>query len=209
MFTKRCVDLLLSFIGLLVLLPVFLIIAIAIKVDTTGPVFFSQERVGRFGHRFRIFKFRTMVVEAESLGKQLTVGADRRITKIGHILRKYKLDELPQLINVIRGDMSLVGPRPEVPYYMQFYNDEIRQKILSVPPGITDFASIEYVSENAVLADSDNPEKSYIEIVMPHKAAYYLKYVSERSTLLDIKIIFLTLKAIIWRPRSINLTNGN
>jgi len=196
MIAKRVFDLFFSVIGLLLLNPVFLSIAIWIKLDSPGPVFFRQVRVGRFGEPFRIFKFRTMRAEGEATGKQITVRDDIRITRAGRFLRRYKLDELPQLLNVVRGEMSLVGPRPEVLCYVTLYPEGVREKVLSVPPGITDYASIEYMDENALLADADDPETVYIERVMPAKLRNYERYVAERSIGMDLKIILATLKAI-------------
>jgi lipopolysaccharide/colanic/teichoic acid biosynthesis glycosyltransferase len=196
MIAKRVFDLLFSVTGLLFLMPVFLLIAIWIKLDSPGPVFFRQVRVGRFGEPFRIFKFRTMRAEGEAKGKQITVRDDIRITRAGRFLRRHKLDELPQLLNVARGEMSLVGPRPEVPRYVVLYPEGVREKILSVPPGMTDYASIEYMDENALLADADDPETVYIERVMPAKLRNYERYVTERSIGRDLKIILATLKAI-------------
>lgn len=196
MIAKRVFDLCASLSGLVLLSPLFLLIAISIKLDSSGPVFFRQTRVGRLGEPFRIHKFRTMATDAPARGLQLTVGADPRITRTGCWLRKYKLDELPQLIDVVRGKMSLVGPRPEVPKYVEHYPPDVRQVVLSVRPGITDNASIEYRDENEVLAKSDDPEREYIEKVMPVKLEYYLRYVEERSMPGDLAIILRTFGAI-------------
>lgn len=154
---KRIFDLICSTLGLIVLSPILIVIAIRIKTDSDGPVFFKQIRIGEKNKEFEILKFRTMVVDAEKLGRQITVGNDSRITKIGAFLRKYKLDELPQLINVFKGDMSLVGPRPEVPRYVKMYNEEQR-RVLEVKPGITDLASIRYRDENDLLGEAENPD---------------------------------------------------
>lgn len=197
MIAKRIVDIILSTAGLVLLLPFFAIMAVWIKLDSPGPVFFRQTRVGRLGKAFRIYKFRTMVADAGSKGLPLTVGKDPRITASGGFLRHFKLDELPQLINVLKGEMSLVGPRPEVPRYVELYPIHIREKVLSVSPGITDFASIEYRDESLILARAKNPEAAYIEQILPEKLEYYQRYVSEHSLLVDLKIIMLTLKAII------------
>jgi len=194
---KRLFDLFFSTIGLLLLLPLFLFLAIWIKIDSPGPVFFRQTRVGRFSQPFQIYKFRTMCSDAESKGRQITVGNDPHITRSGRFLRRYKLDELPQLINVIKGEMSLVGPRPEVPRYVALYPEQLREKVLSVPPGITDYASIEYKDENDILGRADDPDKAYIEQVMPVKLKYYERYVSERSLWVDFKLILATLKAVL------------
>jgi len=197
MIAKRVFDLFFSVTGLLFLMPVFLSIAIWIKLDSPGPVFFRQVRVGRFGGPFRIFKFRTMRAEGEEKGKQITMRDDIRITRAGRFLRRYKLDELPQLLNVVKGEMSLVGPRPEVPRYVAFYPEGVREKVLSVPPGMTDYTSIEYMDETALLADADDPETVYIERVMPAKLRNYERYVTERSIGVDLNIILATVKAIM------------
>lgn len=194
---KRLFDLIFSVLGLLVLTPVFLVIAVWIKFDSKGPVFFRQERVGLKGKHFFIFKFRTMITGAERKGLQITVGRDPRITSSGHFLRKSKLDELPQLINVLFGQMSLVGPRPEVPEYMMEYAVDIREQILSVRPGITDEASIEFSRESEILAKSDNPRQAYISEIMPVKAEYYVQYARHNSLLGDIKLILRTIKKIL------------
>ncbi len=196
---KRIFDLLFTLPGVIVLLPVFLIISIWIKLDSRGPIFFRQVRVGQYGKPFKIFKFRTMIVDAESHGTQITVGQDKRITRPGEFLRKYKLDELPQLFNIILGDMSLVGPRPEVPRYMEEYPEDIRQITLSVKPGITDLASITFKDENAMLGKSTCPEQTYIQTILPVKQKYYVQYVTNRSILVDIVIIAKTFAAILFR----------
>lgn len=196
MIAKRIFDFCASLSGLVLLSPLFLLIAILIKRDSSGPVFFRQTRVGRQGQPFRIHKFRTMATDSPARGLQLTVGADPRITRTGYWLRKYKLDELPQLIDVLRGKMSLVGPRPEVQKYVEHYPPDVRQVVLSVRPGITDNASIEYRDENDILAKSDNPEREYIEKVMPVKLEYYRRYVEERSMPGDLAIILRTFAAI-------------
>lgn len=195
--SKRLFDLFFSSIGLLLLSPAFMIIALRIKRDSPGPVFFRQERVGLQGELFKIYKFRTMCLDAETRGRQITVGDDSRITSSGRFLRRYKLDELPQLLNVVSGEMSLVGPRPEVPRYVALYPDSIKETVLSVKPGITDYASIEYRDENAVLGRAADPDRAYIEEVMPIKLRYYERYVRERSLWVDFKLILATLKAII------------
>jgi lipopolysaccharide/colanic/teichoic acid biosynthesis glycosyltransferase len=179
-------------IGLIVLSPVLLAIAIKIKIGSDGPVFFKQIRVGENNKEFEILKFRTMVVDAEKLGRQITVGNDNRITKIGSFLRKYKLDELPQLINVFKGDMSLVGPRPEVPRYVKLYSEEQR-KVLEVKPGITDLASIRYRDENDLLGKAENPDDLYINTIMPDKLALNLEYINNNNIFVDIYIILKTI----------------
>ena len=196
MTAKRAFDLLCAGAGLLLLAPLLLLIAVLVKLDTPGPVFFRQTRVGRGGVPFRIHKFRTMTSGRPTPGPSLTVGADARITRSGRWLRRYKLDELPQLIDVVQGTMSLVGPRPEVPEYVACYPPEFREIVLSVRPGITDNASIEYRDENAILAQSDDPERDYIEKILPVKLGYYRRYVSERSLPGDIAIILRTIGAI-------------
>lgn len=197
MLAKRIFDLFFSTVGVVVLAPLFVIISVWIKMDTPGPVFFRQERVGKSGRPFRIYKFRTMCLDAQSKGRQITVGDDPRITHSGKLLRQYKIDELPQLLNVISGDMSLVGPRPEVPRYVSLYPQEIRTQVLSVKPGITDYASIEYRDENAILGKATDPDAAYITEVMPAKLRYYERYVAERSLWVDFKIILATLRAIV------------
>ena len=192
---KRIFDITLSLLGLILLLPFMLIIAILIKIDSKGSVFFKQVRVTKNGREFKIFKYRTMRVGSDKYS-QITVGKDDRITKIGLFLRKYKLDEIPQLINVFIGDMSLVGPRPEVPKYVALYTDE-QKEILKVRAGITDYASIEFSNENDLLASEEDPEKAYIEKVMPRKIELNKKYLSEISILTDIRIILLTIKKIL------------
>lgn len=195
-YLKRMVDIIISFLGILIVFPVLLIISLFIKLESSGPIIFTQIRIGREAKEFKIYKFRTMVVNAEKLGRQITVGKDSRVTKVGRVLRKTKLDELPQLFNVLKGDMSLVGPRPEVPKYTKLYNEE-QKRVFTVRPGITDYASIKYRNENEVLAKSKEPEKTYIEEVMVDKLNLNLKYVEQRSFWLDIKIIFITLYKII------------
>ncbi len=189
-------DIFFSLIGLILLFPLFLIIGIIIAIDSKGGVFYKQTRVGKDGKDFKVFKFRSMAVGSDKKGLLTVGGNDSRITKPGYFIRKYKIDELPQLINVFIGDMSLVGPRPEVRKYVDLYNEE-QQKVLSVQPGITDYASIAYINENEVLGDSENPEKTYIEEVMPNKLKLNLKYIEEKSVITDIKIIFKTIAKII------------
>jgi len=190
---KRLFDFTASFFGLILLAPIFVLSALWIMIDSKGPIFFRQERVGFQGINFRIHKFRTMVLNAEKKGKQITVGEDSRITTVGSFLRKYKLDELPQLIDVLVGDMSLVGPRPEVPKYIDCYSDDEKYDVLSVKPGITDNASIEFRNENELLASSNDPEATYINEVLPKKIALYRKYVRECSFFGDVAIIFKTI----------------
>jgi lipopolysaccharide/colanic/teichoic acid biosynthesis glycosyltransferase len=194
---KRVFDFFCSALGLVLLSPCFLIIAIWIKVDSTGPIFFVQKRVGRHGKPFGVYKFRTMIVDAESKGLKITVGNDPRITNSGHFLRRTKLDELAQLFNVLGGTMSLVGPRPEVQEYIDAYPEDIKKKVLSVKPGITDYASIEFKDENKMLEDSVDPAKTYIEKILPSKQQYYLKYIEDQSFILDIKLILKTIFIIL------------
>jgi lipopolysaccharide/colanic/teichoic acid biosynthesis glycosyltransferase len=187
----RITDLILSLIATVLLLPFLLIVAIMIKVESKGPLFYKQSRVGKGGKNFVLFKFRTMIPGSDKHGL-LTIGNnDSRITRVGKFLRKLKIDELPQLINVIYGDMSLVGPRPEVKKYVDMYTQEQR-KVLDVKPGITDYASIKFANENEILARSENSEKYYVEILMPHKIELNMKYINERSLFLYFKILFHT-----------------
>ncbi len=190
--SKRIFDLFFSLIGLLFLLPVFLLIALLIKLESKGPVFYLQMRVGRNGKDFKLYKFRTMFPDSDKKGL-LTVGMrDPRITRTGYFLRKYKLDELPQLINVLAGDMSFVGPRPEVRKYVEKYSPA-ELAVLEVKPGITDLASLTYINENAILAQSADPENTYLKEVMPHKLALNLEYIQKTSLWFDIKIILQTI----------------
>lgn len=192
---KRAFDIIVSGLGLILLSPFFLIIAIWIKLDSPGPVFYRQVRVGRYGKHFRIYKFRSMRVGADK-GSLITVGGhDPRITRSGYFIRKFKLDEFPQLINVFIGDMSLVGPRPEVPKYVALYTPE-QLHVLDVRPGITDIASIRYVNENELLEKADDPDKYYIEVVMQDKLALNLQYVATQSFWGDIKLILKTFASI-------------
>ena len=194
---KRLFDIVLAGLGLLLLSPLLLGIALWIKLDSRGPVFFRQERVGRHGVPFRIHKFRTMVTDAERLGAQITVGADARITPAGRVLRGAKLDELPQLIDVLAGTMSLVGPRPEVPRYVALYPSALRDKVLSVRPGITDRASIEFRDESALLAAAADPEREYTEVVLPTKLLFAAEYVDRASLAYDLRLIAQTLKVLV------------
>ena len=193
---KRLMDVVISGGALLVIWPVLLLIALAIRIDDPGPVFYRQVRVGKDGKEFRIYKFRTMVVDADKKGLAITVGRDNRITRVGRILRKTKLDELAQLINVFTGEMSFVGPRPEVPKYVNLYTPYQRQ-VLLVRPGITDYASIAYRNENDLLEGAEDPERMYIETIMPDKIELNMKYLHEISPLADIRLIISTIIAVI------------
>lgn len=193
---KRLIDIFASIFGLMVLLPLLLPIALAIKREGAGPVFYRGVRIGLHGGPFRIFKFRTMVVEAEKIGGPSTADDDPRITAIGHKLRRLKLDELPQLFNVLKGDMSLVGPRPEVRHYTDMFSKE-EKAILNVRPGITDWASLWNPDEGKMLAGSPDPEKTYMEKIRPTKLRLQLKYVREKSLRNDIVIILQTLKTMV------------
>lgn len=193
---KRTFDIVASGLGLIILSPVFIILAVWIKADSRGPVFYRQVRVGRKNRDFRLFKFRSMRPDSDKIGLITVGGHDPRVTRSGYYIRKYKLDELPQLINVFIGDMSLVGPRPEVRKYVDMYTPE-QMRVLSVRPGITSLASIRYRNENDILAAAADPDRAYIERVMPDKIAIDLEYV-ERATLWnDIKLIFSTFREII------------
>lgn len=194
--TKRLFDILGSFFGLIFLFPLLIFIALWIKFDSKGPIFFRQNRVGQNGKLFKIHKFRTMKEFSESQGS-LTIGADVRITNPGRFLRKFKFDELPQLIDVFIGKMSLVGPRPEIEEFINTYPVQIRNKILFIKPGITDPASIMMINENEILGKYKNPRQAYIRHILPIKQKYHLDYVNNYSTLGDIKIIFSTLKKIM------------
>jgi lipopolysaccharide/colanic/teichoic acid biosynthesis glycosyltransferase len=199
MTAKRIFDLIFTVPGLIVLLPFFVLIALWIKLDSKGPVLYRQERVGRHGKTFGIYKFRTMVENADKIGGAITIGNDPRITKVGRFLRKYKIDELPQLINVLKGEMSLVGPRPEVIKYVNIYTSEQRE-VLNLIPGITDPASIKYRNENILLAASRDtyeasydPEQVYIQEIMPDKIRINLEYASRATVLTDFKVVIKTI----------------
>jgi lipopolysaccharide/colanic/teichoic acid biosynthesis glycosyltransferase len=188
---RRALDVVVSLAALSVLLPLLALIALLVKATSPGPVLFVQERVGRGLVPFRLFKFRTMVADAPARGPALTVGADPRVTRVGAFLRATKLDELPQLVNVLRGDMSLVGPRPEVPSYVGLYGDADR-RIFTVRPGITDPSSLLYRDEAAILATYPDPERAYREVVLPHKIAVSLAYVDRRTVLSDVALLLRT-----------------
>ena len=193
---KRCFDIVASGCGLLVLSPVLLAVALWIKLDSKGPVFYRQVRVGRHNKDFRIFKFRSMRVGADK-GSLVTIGGrDPRVTRSGYFIRKYKLDELPQLINVFTGDMSLVGPRPEVRHYVDYWTPQ-QMHVLDVRPGITDPASIKFRNENELLEEAENPEDHYINVIMQEKLRLYMEYVENASFLYDLKLIFKTFRVIV------------
>ena len=193
---KRIFDFIVSFFSILILFPVFFMVAIIIKVSSSGPIFYKQVRVGKSNIDFKILKFRTMHVNADRMGLLTVGGRDSRVTSVGYYLRKYKLDEIPQLINVFKGDMSFVGPRPEVRQYVSLYSEN-QMKVLNVKPGITDLASIEFRDENEILSEQKDPNQYYIEVIMPHKLNINLKYIENRSLMKDVGVIVKTLKAII------------
>ncbi len=195
---KRLFDIFFSFFAVFLLMPLFFFLALIILSDSKGGVFYKQVRVGKRGVQFYVFKFRTMRTDAYKQGLLTVGGRDKRITRVGYYLRKYKLDELPQFINILIGDMSFVGPRPEVPKYVEMYNQE-QLKVLNVQPGLTDYASIEYMDENELLAQSNDPEKTYVEEIMPAKLRLNLKYIEDMSFSTDLKIIFKTLSKIVSR----------
>ena len=191
---KRIFDFTTSLIGLIIISPILLFIALFISLESKGGVFYKQKRVGKGNKDFYVYKFRSMIVDADkkgllSIGKD---GKDPRVTKVGYIIRKYKLDELPQLLNVLKGDMSLVGPRPEVRKYVDLYNEEQKQ-VFKVRPGITDMASIKFRNENDLLSQSPNPEEYYIKEIMPQKLSLNLEYIKTRTFFGDIKLIFKTI----------------
>lgn len=197
---KRLFDIISSSAGLILLSPVFLLIAVWIKSGSKGPVFYRQLRVGKNGRDFKIYKFRTMYPGADKKGLITIGGRDPRVTRSGYFIRKYKLDEFPQLINVLVGDMSIVGPRPEVRKYVNLYTEE-QLKVLSVKPGITDIASIKYRNENELLDKADNPDKMYIEVIMPDKLKYNLEYIEKASLVYDLQLIFYTFKEIVVKSK--------
>ena len=191
---KRIFDLISSSIVLVLLTPLLFLISLLIILDSKGGPFYIQVRIGQNGIPFGLYKFRSMRIDTEGL--KITVGKDPRITKIGSIIRKYKLDELPQLINIIKGEMSVVGPRPETPNYVELYSEE-QKKVLKVKPGLTDYASLYYIDESRILSERDNPEKAYIEEVMPAKLMLNQKYIQDASFWIDMKIIFKTIFKIL------------
>jgi lipopolysaccharide/colanic/teichoic acid biosynthesis glycosyltransferase len=194
---KRLFDIALSFISLILLLPVFVIFSIWIILDSKGGACYRQVRVGRHNRDFKLIKFRTMFVDSDQHGL-LTVGeGDKRITRAGKFLRKYKLDEFPQLLNILMGQMSFIGPRPEVRKYVELYNPE-QLKVLEVRPGLTDYASMKYIEENRLLGESEDPEKTYVEVIMPAKLALNQKYIEEQSIGNDVRILFKTVLNIFF-----------
>lgn len=198
MIAKRCLDVLVASAGLLLLGPLLLGVALAIKLDSPGPVFFRQVRVGRHGREFRIHKFRTMVVQQhDRRHRQITVGEDPRITRVGAWLRRTKVDELAQFIDVLQGTMSLVGPRPEVPRYVALYPAGLRERVLSVKPGITDLASLHYRDESTLLARAADPEREYVEVVMPAKLAMAARYAEHPTIAGDLVILWRTLGILL------------
>lgn len=204
---KRLFDLLVAASGLVLLAPLLALIALAIRLDSPGPVFYRQQRVGRGGRPFDIHKFRTMVHEPQRPGAQITVGGDPRITPTGAFLRRTKLDELPQLIDIVQGTMSLVGPRPEVPRYVALYPPALRDKVLSVRPGLTDIASIEFRDESALLARCADPEHEYVHVVMPRKLQLAARYVDEASFATDLRLIGRTIAAVWGRRRPVQASS--
>lgn len=209
MIAKRIFDLCLTIPALIILLPLFLLIALWVRCDSPGPAIFRQVRIGKNNKKFIIFKFRTMFNGSEKLGKLCTLETDPRITRCGKILRKYKLDELPQLLNVLKGEMSLVGPRPLLSKHVTLFPSKVKNLILSVPPGITDYASIAYVNENKMLCSASDPERFYIKEILPTKVAYYVFYVVKRNLKMDTKILVLTTIVLfgiflgkVWRFRN-------
>lgn len=198
---KRILDITFSTLALILVLPFLLLIAVAVKLSSSGPVLFRQIRVGKGGAGFEILKFRSMSANAEANGSQITGVGDKRVTRVGSLLRRTKLDELPQFWNVLRGDMSLVGPRPEVPKYVALYSDEQR-KVLSILPGLTDFATVEYRHEEELLGRQADPEQFYVNELMVRKLTLNLRYVSELSFRTDIRLLYLTVMALLRRANS-------
>ena len=198
---KRTFDFLASSLGLCLLSPLFLLVAIAIRLESPGPVFFRQDRVGKDGENFLIYKFRSMVANASEIGPLITTAGDARITRVGRFLRRTKLDELPQLLNVWRGEMSLVGPRPEVPTYVALYNERQRE-VLSVRPGITDPASIAYADEEEILGEASDPARVYVEEVLPRKLELNLQYIEKMSLHYDVWVIWKTIWKVVSKIRT-------
>lgn len=199
---KRLFDLLCASVALLLLAPLLLVLALVIKLDSPGPVFFRQERVGRHGRPFRIHKLRTMAADAPQRGLAITVGADPRITRCGAWLRRTRLDELPQLIDVLQGHMSLVGPRPEVPRYVQHYPPGLRERALAVRPGITDPSSLAFIDEAGLLAKASDPEREYIEHILPRKLQAAADYAEQATLWTDLRVIVRTLRVLLGKGRN-------
>lgn len=193
---KRLFDIICSLVGILFLLPIFLLISVAVLVNSGFPIFYFQTRVGKNNKDFKLYKFRTMYTDSDKKGLLTVGGRDPRVTPVGYYLRKFKLDELPQLFNVLFGSMSLVGPRPEVRKYVEMYNEE-QKRVLEVKPGITDYASLEYINENEILAKSENPEQTYIHEIMPAKLKLNMRYINEAGLLTDLTIITRTIQKIV------------
>lgn len=198
---KRGFDIVASIIGLICFLPLLLLLAVLIKLDSAGPVFFKQKRIGKGFRPFLIYKFRTMVKDAPQIGSPITFGNDSRITRVGWLLRKSKLDELPQLLNILKGDMSFVGPRPEVPRYVDLFRRDY-EEILRVRPGLTDLASLKYGDEATILGQANNPEGEYIERVLPDKIQLAKEYIRRSSPLFDIRLIFATFARLLGQRMS-------
>ena len=192
---KRIFDILFSFTGIIILSPVFIIISFLIIIDSRGGIFYKQIRVGKNNIDFRLYKFRSMKPGSSKAGLLTVGGKDSRISRVGYFLRKHKLDELPQLFNILKGDMSFVGPRPEVRKYVELYNEN-QKRVLNAKPGLSDYASLKYINENEILGKAENPEKLYIEEIMPAKLKLNLKYISEKGFITDVKIILKTIKRI-------------
>jgi lipopolysaccharide/colanic/teichoic acid biosynthesis glycosyltransferase len=188
---KRLFDLIVALVSLIVLVPLFLIVGFLIKLDSPGPIFYKGDRIGKDGVLFKIYKFRTMVVNADRMGSALTHDGDPRVTRVGRILRKWKIDEFPQLLNILQGDMSIVGPRPESPNYVEHYTPEQRQ-VLQVKPGMTGLTQVRFRHEETLLSHCTNLEEEYIAKIMPHKLALDLTYIEDQSMLLDVQLIIQT-----------------
>ena len=193
---KRVLDTILVLAGLIVTAPLFLFIALAIKLDSPGPIFYSGSRIGKDGKPFPMHKFRSMVSDADAVGGASTAGDDPRLTRVGKLLKKFQFDELPQFLNILKGEMSLVGPRPEVPFYVNMMTEEEKRVILSVRPGMTDWASLWNFHEGEILRGSPDPEKTYQEKIRPEKIRLQMKYVKERNFLIDLKIILQTIRQV-------------
>lgn len=198
LYGKAVFDTVFGILGLVLLCLPLGVIALAVKATSPGPVFFLQERVGKDGRLFKIIKFRTMVPDAEKLGLKITVGHDPRVTPLGTVLRQYKLDELPQILNIVKGEMSFVGPRPEVPRYVALYTKEQRQ-VLTIRPGVTDLASIRFRNEAEMLGEAEDPEETYLKKILPQKLKINLEYVEKASLAYDIKLIAMTVKAVFFK----------